>query len=167
MAKHLVTELIRVFEARQRQLFVAAVAVTRDRASAEDAVFDALLAISQLEHSPDDLAAYLFRTVRNKALHHVKRSSRFENEPDLAEFIDTSAQSPEQQVFSRQVLTLLEQLEPDQQQVLIMKLFGDLTFAEIAEITNSNSNTVASWYRRGLIALKERIDEPTFSAQRR
>lgn len=159
-ASPLLAKLTELFEARKEQLYIAAMAITRDRASAEDVVLDALLAVSQLQQAPNDLTAYVFRTVRNKALHNRKHARRFQTETELAEFVDTRAQTPEQQIFAAQVISHLEQLEPNQQQVLIMKLFGDLTFQEIAEITASNPNTVASWYRRGLAALKETLHEP-------
>lgn len=149
-----------LFESRQEQLFVAAIAITRDRAAAEDVVLDALLAVSQLEQTPDNLVAYVFRTVRNKALHRNRDARRFTAETDCDEFIDTRTQTPEQQIFLRQVLTHLDKLESNQQQVLIMKLFGDLSFQEIAEVTANNPNTVASWYRRGLAQLKESLHEP-------
>ena len=139
---------------------MAALSITKDRAAAEDVVLDALLAVSELQQSPDDLPAYVYRTVRNKALHSVKQSQRFSSESALDNFIDGGAQHAEQQVFLRQVLTHLETLESNQQQVLIMKLFGDLTFDEIAKITATSPNTVASWFRRGLQKLKESIHEP-------
>lgn len=152
--------LATLFESRQEQLFVAAIAITRDRAAAEDAVLDALLAVSQLEQAPDNLLAYVFRTVRNKALHSKQQAQRFTAETDFDEFIDTRSQTPEQQIFLRQILAHLDKLESNQQQVLIMKLFGDLSFQEIAEVTANNPNTVASWYRRGLAQLKESLHEP-------
>lgn len=158
----LLAELTALFQERKEQLFIAAIAITHDRSAAEDAVADAMLAISQLERAPDDLQAYFFRTVRNKALHASKASSRFDSDSQLENFIDTSAKSPQQKIFVKEMLTLLESLPIEQQQVLIMKLFGDLTFGEIALITATNSNTVASWYRRGLASLKEKIHEPAF-----
>ncbi len=159
-ANTLLTRLTTLFEARKEQLYIAAIAITRDRAAAEDAVLDALLAVSELKQHPDNLEAYVFRSVRNKALHQHKRAARFQSDAALSTFIDTSDQSADKQIFTAQILKHLEDLENNQQQVLIMKLFGDLTFHEIAEITASNPNTVASWYRRGLTALKEALHEP-------
>lgn len=156
----LLGELADLFQARQNQLYIAAIAITKDRASAEDAVLSAILAVSELKEAPRDLAAYLFQVVRNKALHSNKQAARFTDESALGEFIDLSEQSGEQKVFSQQVLMQLTKLEANKQQVLIMKLFGDLTFDEIANVTGEKPNTVASWYRRGLQKLKETIHEP-------
>ena len=119
-------------------------------------VLDALLAISELNQEPDNLDAYVFRVVRNKALHVRKRSKRIQTESSLAEFVDTREQTADQQVFTAQVLKHLEKLEFNQQQVLIMKLFGDLTFHEIAEITASNPNTVTVFLRAVLKILHQK-----------
>ena len=160
-APKLLDQLSELFESKQKQLYITAMAITKDRARAEDVVLDALLAVGELKQEPHDLAAYLFRVVRNKALHANKQAARFSDEPSFDHFIDVSSQSAEQQVFTRQILQQLETLEHNQQQVLIMKLFGGLTFDEIAKITENSPNTVGSWYRRGLMQLKEKIHEPT------
>lgn len=157
----LLSQLAQVFEEKQKQLYVAALSITRDRAAAEDVVLDAMLAVSELQQAPDDLPAYLFRTVRNKAIYCSKQSRRFTADSEHPSFIDSRSQAAEEQIFVSQVLKQLQRLESNQQQVLIMKLFGDLTFEEIAEVTANNPNTVASWYRRGLVKLKEHIHEPT------
>ena len=157
-------QLSRLFESKQKQLYITAMAITKDRACAEDAVLDALLAVAELKQAPNDLAAYLFRVVRNKALHSNKRKARFTEGNSIEHFIDPASlaqQTAEQQILTQQILVQLESLESNQQQVLIMKLFGDLTFDEIAKITENSPNTVGSWYRRGLLQLKEKIHEPT------
>ena len=156
----LLDQLTDLFESKQQQLYVSAMAITKDRASAEDVVLESLLAVAELKQAPNDLAAYLFRVVRNKALHLNKRNAKHTDDSSIEHFIDTSSQSAEQLIFVRQVLQHLESLESNQQQVLIMKLFGDLTFDEIAKITDNSANTVASRYRRGLLQLKEKIHEP-------
>lgn len=160
LSNNLLISLVQLFETKQKQLYIAALSITQDRASAEDAVLDAMLAVSELKQAPDDLLAYLYRTVRNKALHSSKQSARLTSDSACSNFIASNSYAAEEQVFVSQILEQLKTLESNQQQVLIMKLFGDLTFDEIAEITSSNPNTVASWYRRGLQKLKESIHEP-------
>lgn len=159
LSQGLVKEVTALFQAKQRQLYVAALAITRERGSAEDAVQDALLAVASLRRRPDKLEAYLFRTVRNKALHSVKRDRRFDTGVDLIEFLDVAHCSEEQKILATQVTQQLSELDEDPRQVIIMKLFADLTFNEIAAITANSPNTVASWYRRGIEQLRETLSE--------
>ena len=55
----------------------------------------------------------------------------------------------------RQLVAALDHLPRDQREVLVMKIWNELTFAEIAEALGISQNTAASRYRYGLAALKK------------
>lgn len=152
-------QLERLFTMHHRSLYVSALSITKDRAAAEDAVHDALLAVSDIKVRPDDLKAYLFKVVRNKAITYVKQRAKFVEEESGMDFIDSSALDSENSLFVRQVLGEIEALDSDSQQVILLKLFSGLTFREIAEITESSENTIASKYRRGIVKLQEKLNE--------
>jgi RNA polymerase sigma factor (sigma-70 family) len=48
-------------------------------------------------------------------------------------------------------------LPKDQREVLVMKIWNELTFAEIAEVLGISQNTAASRYRYGLGALRKTL----------
>ncbi len=156
-------QLQAIFRTEHRRLYIAALAITKQRTCAEDAVHDALVAVAEVSTEPDDLKAYLFRVVRNRALHLAKSQKRFnsatESDIDTDNFFEVPINSshPERIIFAEQVNKHIALLDTNTQQVLIMKLYSDFTFDEIANITNQSPNTVASWYRRGLKQLKEMI----------
>ena len=52
-------ELKELFASQHKHLYVAALAITRNRASAEDCVHDALLAVAEIETELDDIEAYI------------------------------------------------------------------------------------------------------------
>lgn len=146
-------QLDRLFREHQQHCYVAALAITRNRAAAEDAVHDALVAVCTADVEPRDLKAYLFRAVRNKALDSLRRARRTDPLPE--DYLEIDGHDETAAVFAEQVRRFISQLETDQQQVLIMKLFAGLTHEEIANILSTSPNTVATWYRRGLSRLKE------------
>jgi len=53
----------------------------------------------------------------------------------------------------------LKQLPDEQREVVVMKVWGGLTFAGIAEALNINANTAASRYRLALKALRPCLRE--------
>ncbi len=55
------------------------------------------------------------------------------------------------------VETALCRLPPEQREVLVLKIWGELTFAQIGEALKLSPNTVASRYRYALVALKKII----------
>lgn len=150
-------ELESIFLEHHRGLFAAALAITRNTAAAEDAVHEALLAVGSLREAPRDMAAYLYRVVRNKALHGIRQGQR--QVPMDEDYLETTTGDAEQTLLLQQVKDTMNALSLDERQVLILKLFEGLTFDEIARIMESPPNTVASWYRRGLARLKELLDE--------
>ena len=106
---------------------------------------EALVAVASLGQAPDDMTAYLFRVVRNKALHSLKLAARH---TELVEdYLEVSYGNAEQETLASQVKQHIAALGQEQQQVLILKLFAELTFDEIAAILEAPPNTVASWYR--------------------
>ena len=48
----------------------------------------------------------------------------------------------------------LQQLSSDERETIVLKIYGDLSFHEIADLRQIPLPTVASWYRRGLEKLK-------------
>jgi len=152
-------ELDEIFRRQGIHLYIAALSITRDRSSAEDCVHDSLIAVAELQQDIDELEPYLFRVVRNKAIHRIKQIAKNDNSDRIREYLATKSDSNESSRLISQIKQHIGFLDLNHQQVLIMKLFSDLTFEEIAKITESSPNTVASWYRRGLLKLKERIHE--------
>lgn len=133
-------------------------------ADAEDAVQTAFIRFwrrhpnAQPEHYP-----LLYAAVRTAALDILRTDTRrthresFYNQQDGAEnsaFFDTTLEQKEQAEMLEQAL---QRLPTEQREVLVLRIWGDLTFAQIAEALDQNINTVASRYRHGLEALRRNL----------
>lgn len=147
----------KIFRSHQKQLYVLALSITKNREMAEDAVHDAIVAVANTQSKVKNLKAYLITSVRNKALYACVKNER--NQSTEENYLETDYLSADQSIFAQQIIDSIKLLNTDQQQILIMKIFGDLTFKEIAEMTHNSPNTVASWYRRGLKILQEKYNE--------
>jgi RNA polymerase sigma-70 factor (ECF subfamily) len=135
-------------------------ALLGNKAEAEDAlqaVFVELARKPEILGRLDSPAAYLFTAARNKALRERKRASRrreAESEavgPQVLESRDHGRHEPaEVERLERALRTL-----PDEQrEVLALKLFEDMTFAEIGASLGISPNTVAGRYRYALEKLR-------------
>jgi RNA polymerase sigma-70 factor, ECF subfamily len=60
---------------------------------------------------------------------------------------------------NQQLATALEQLSPPQRRVLLLRYYGQFSFAEIAEMVDCPLNTTLSHCRRGLEALRASMVE--------
>lgn len=62
-------------------------------------------------------------------------------------------------VQSARVRALLEQLVPDQRDVLVLRVLGDLTVDQVAEVLGKSSGAVKQLQRRGLLALRKLVSD--------
>ena len=129
----------------------------RSPADAEDIVQEAFVKFWRRNHRVDN-RALLYATVRSIALDLIRRDSRRARRE--AEAFSDSEQSFQPQFEtgdeSRQALAAaIDRLPHEQREVLVMKIWNELTFAEIAAALEISNNTAASRYRYALSALKK------------
>lgn len=149
-------ELERVFSVSSNKLYLIAMSITGQRTIAEDAVQEALVAVAESNVEPDNPEAYLCRTVRNKALKHAKEKRRFVQQTSETLLV-SEGDSHLDRLFASQINQSIVALPPNQRETVILHIFGELTFREIAEIRRCSLNTVTSWYRRGIAALQKGV----------
>jgi len=129
----------------------------RTGADAEDIVQDAFVRFWRKEHSIEN-RALLFATVRSVALDLLRRDARrARRETNAAlEMEQTTAQQFDFDDGSQQELAAaVDRLPVEQREVLVMKIWNELTFAEIGQALGISQNTAASRYRYALAALKK------------
>jgi RNA polymerase sigma-70 factor (ECF subfamily) len=132
---------------------------TNCRADAEDVVQEAFVRFWRRQHSIEN-RALLYATVRSTALDRLRRDQRRARREasaatDHPQFFESSfvAGDEGQQLLAAAV----EQLPDEQREVVILKIWNELTFAEIAQILEISQNTAASRYRYALGALKKNL----------
>lgn len=122
-----------------------------DHATAEDTVQRTFLALLEGGKLPSEPRPYLFRAVRNASLNHVRdRSRNVELLSDEPWFESERAHELEELDLRR----ALTQLPADQCEVVMMHVWGGLTFQETAAVLGIPANTAASRYRYAVAALK-------------
>ena len=135
-------------------LLLFAQAVTGERGRAQDAVHQVFLKLIEKGSLSKvvDKKAYLFACVRNAALNQGKLRARDAPlDPDSAWF-----SPPNRDYAGEQNLRhALGDLPNDQRQVMVLHVWGELTFSQISDLLNLSSNTVASRYRYALAKLRD------------
>ena len=141
--------------------------ITTNYADAEEAVQQGFIRLWRSglhERNGDDPRPLLYTMVRRAALDLVRqRGRRAKREETFSGFAlqDRPAFEAGQGNNERQQLIeqALEKLPPDQRQVLVLKMWGEMTFAQVAETLGIPVNTAASRYRYALTALKRILDK--------
>jgi RNA polymerase sigma-70 factor, ECF subfamily len=128
----------------------------RSSADAEDVVQEAFVKFWRRNHNIDN-RALLYATVRSMALDLIRRDTRrarreVESYSDAAQVVEPEFDWADD---SQRLLAMaLDRLPREQREVLVMKIWNELTFTEIAQALEISQNTAASRYRYALTALK-------------
>ncbi len=105
----------------------------------------------------DDLRAYLFRSARHAA-YDILRAKRRRVQLEQASVDNCEAASsmdPETDSLRTQLLAL----PMEQREVVVLKVFEQMTFGEIAELLGKPANTVASRYRYAMDKLRRELTD--------
>jgi len=155
---HELREQLRVFyETYRQELFTCALSVTGCAADAEDAVHAAFSRAIQKGRAPREWRPYLFRCVRNAALDILRTSDR---EARKWRFYaeNNSSIDPESLRLQEEAEAALAFLSDDERGCIVLKVYGGMTFEEVAQTLGVPQGTAASWYRRGLAKLRGRLE---------
>lgn len=132
---------------------------------AEDAVQEAFASLATQSKLPDDPLAWLVRVCRNHLLSwQRKKQSQSNYQQAVASqqswFTDTGAEL-DSQLDGRQVTDWLKTLPADERQVIVMHLWGNMSFRQIAAATDCSLATANRLYHSGLEQLRSRAGVPT------
>ncbi len=134
----------------------------RSEADAQDLVQEAVMEAAQRQNdgSPPP-PALIFATIRRRAIDLARREVRRAGRelamaPASESWFDTSVEDRE---LSQLVQSAMSRLPDMYREVITLKVWGELTFAEIADTLSIPANTAASRYRYGLIELRRLTKE--------
>jgi len=150
-----------LFDLTSNRLVRFATALTRHQHDAEDAVQTALV---RLAGQPQLLAkvqcpwAYLLRMVRNEALVIARRKQRCSTSANLADLVTLCrVDEAEREESHRAVWSAIRTLPAEQAEVVVLKIWEELTFAQIGGILEISPNTAASRYQYAMAKLAARL----------
>ena len=107
-------------------------------------------------------SAWLFRIAHNLAMDHFRANRRWQPEEDVPEpepDESTSAESGAlESIGRRSMLELIEDLSPEQQQVLTLKFVFNFANADVAKILDKSEGAIKSLQHRALASLQKQVE---------
>jgi RNA polymerase sigma-70 factor, ECF subfamily len=107
-------------------------------------------------------SAWLFRIAHNLAMDHFRASRRWQPEEDVPEQPgdeEPSAEAEAMHAIGRQsMFELIDNLSPEQQQVLTLKFVFNFSNGEVATILGKSEGAIKSLQHRALASLQKQID---------
>ncbi len=103
--------------------------------------------------------AWLYRVVRNRAINAARSTRRqTRRETAVAARRQPWFEAAEGDRLDAAAATeALKELSPEEREVIVARLWGGLSFDEIADLSSMSASTVYRCYQRGLMSLRERL----------
>jgi RNA polymerase sigma factor (sigma-70 family) len=133
-----------------------------DAAAAEDVVQEALVALLAERRPPENAVAWMYRAVRNGAIDAARATERRRRREEA---VASSRRSwlearPESRLDAEEAENALRQLEPEYRQVIVLRIWGELGFAEIAAVMQVSISTAHGRYVSALRQLRIALEKP-------
>lgn len=144
-----------------------------DRDTAEDIFQDTFIKViktlkSGVYNEEGRFLPWVMRISHNLVIDFFRKNNRIptienNDEYDVFKFISDTTPNVEMTLFQDQIISdlqkLVQELPEDQKEVLVMRLYRDMSFKEIAENTNVSINTALGRMRYAIINLRKLVDE--------
>jgi len=154
-----------IYECLVRQ--VAGYLRSRGVPDVEDVTSEVLLAvftgIGGFEGDGDRFRSWVFTIAHRRPVDHWRKAGRTPmTEPlestDSGGEVPSAESSALESIGDQRVLALLETLSPDQRDVLLLRIIGDLTVDQVAVVLGKSPGAVKALQHRGLAQLRRVVE---------
>jgi RNA polymerase sigma-70 factor (ECF subfamily) len=121
-------------------------------------VQEAFVRLAQQKSQPTKVAPWLYRVVRNQALANQRSDVRRRKREALRVQGTVWFSAVDEQLDAMEATRQLAELPLELREVIIARLWGGLTFAEVAELAGCSLPTAQRRYQAGLVELRERLE---------
>jgi RNA polymerase sigma-70 factor (ECF subfamily) len=141
-----------LYERKAAGLILYGRALGLSHSEAEDVVQETFIALLKLEKRPEEPEHYCLRAFRNRALnYHRSLWRRLARELESIRWFERRSETSEAEA---EAMRCLADLPPEQREVIVLKIWQEMTFEDIGRLFDVSPNTVAGRYRYGLNKLR-------------
>ncbi|MGA2796980.1 MAG: sigma-70 family RNA polymerase sigma factor [Thermoguttaceae bacterium] len=125
----------------------------------EDAVQEAFVELARLPALPAELVPWLYRVVRNKAISASRAVRRRESHESHAAGHSRVwfESSPGDALDAAAAVVILEELPQLEREVVVARIWGGLSFQQIAELIGATDSTAHRRYESALDAIRRKL----------
>src|SRR3954453_16555268 len=130
--------------------------------AADDCVQEALVELARQPRQPEHVVAWLYRVVKNRALNEARGNRRRrQRETDVTtDRVATSRCFADDDDEANAAVEALTQLDDNERELVVMRIWGRLTFEDIGAAMNVSTATAHRQYERALTKLRNLLESP-------
>lgn len=129
----------------------------------EDCVQEAFIELARQTEPPENPVAWLYRVVRNRALNAARSAQRRAGHERSAAVVDGVTIQANRKLELEEVRAHLEQMPNRDRELIVLRIWSDLTWKEISELTRMSTSAAHRHYEAALKKLKQKL-EPSCQA---
>jgi RNA polymerase sigma-70 factor (ECF subfamily) len=135
---------------------------------AEDIVQDAFIKLLKQRRCPDNVKAWLFRVVRNASISKVRRlqQRRQAGRKFLHQEVMWFESRPEDLVDARLAQDILQRLPSHLCEIVMLRIWGQMSLKEIAQVTNKSIPWIHNEYKRALEMIRKKLEHSSCKTKR-
>jgi len=147
---------------------VAGYVRSRSPAEPDDLVSEvftaALTSLDRFTGGESDFRGWLFTIAQRRVVDDLRRRSRrvtttgYEPEQDHRS-VDSAEDAGVERLGAQWVRSVLDRLAPDQREVLLLRVLGDLTVEQVARVLGKSPGAVKQLQRRGLASARKVLEQ--------
>lgn len=130
--------------------------------AADDCVQEAFVELAAQRRIPENPRAWLYRVAKHRALNAARGSRRRrERETRVArERLVVKGRWSDDRLGALAVSEAIERLDPEERELVVMRIWGGLTFEEIAGLLSVSIATAHRKYQGALERLRRHLESP-------
>jgi len=125
--------------------------------AAEDLVQDAFVKLVEQPKRPENPVAWLCKTIRNAAVSRHRKSERQRKYETEAARQKPDWFVPGDSLLAKEAAEKLAELPADRREIVVLRIWNQLSFDEIAELTGTPKTSVFRMYGEALLELKKKL----------
>jgi RNA polymerase sigma factor (sigma-70 family) len=124
----------------------------------DDLVQNAFVRLAQQTLTPEKILPWLYRVVRNEAIAAHRASSRRRRREQRVSTTEAWFSNAEDRLDTAEATQALAGLPLEMREVIVARLWGGLTFEDVAQLVGCSAPTAHRRYQAGLALLRERLE---------
>ena len=135
---------------------------------AEDIVQDAFIKLLKQRRCPDNVRAWLFRVVRNASISIIRRlqQRRQAGQKLLHGQVAWFESRPGDLIDARQAQDILQTLPSDLCEVVLLRIWGQMSLKEIAQLMNKSIPWIHNEYKTALKMIRRNLEHSSCTKKR-
>ena len=125
--------------------------------AAEDLVQDAFIKLVEQPRRPENPVAWLCKTIRNAAIGQYRKTQRRQKYETEAARQKPDWFVPADSLLAKEAAEKLAELPSEQREIVVLRIWNQLSFHEIAELTATPKTNVFRMYNDALEELKRKL----------